>query len=183
VSPHPTHVLVEPFTGCTVGIDVEMVPVISSLWRLGLETTQCCQGESAETTAQIREVAREDLGDRADVVFPDDNLHMVYPAVVCFAVTGRLNQWGLLRVSGRLRKGRQHAVRLAIMLHDVAPAERWRSWRWEADWEGSAVVFPNEDIPWLTIQLERIKRRTALRRERVAREAAGQLTLEEALAR
>ena len=166
--PHPALPLLDPFTGRTVSIDVEMVPVISSLWTLGMETLSCCQGESAETTAQIREVAMQDPvfraehGARVDAIFPPD----AYPAVICFAGVGR----GYF--VGRFRKSRQHASRLAMMLHDVAPDDRWRAWRWNLD-EGnwaSAVVFPNEALPWLAAQLARL--------ERVA---GGQLTIEEAI--
>jgi hypothetical protein len=166
MSPHPTLELVCPFTGRTVGIDVEMVPIISALWRLGMETTGCCQGESAETAARIRDLAMQDPawrakhGDRADAIIPPD----AYPAVVCFAGNGHLGWWGEPR---RYSKGKQHATRLAVMLHEVAPDDRWRGWRWNIDGLNgdSAVVLPNEDLPWLAAQLERIERA-----------AAGQLT-------
>jgi hypothetical protein len=69
----------------------------------------------------------------------------------------------------RYRKGKQHAIRLAMMLATVAPDERWRGWDWQLDelTHGSGLVLPNEDLPWLAAQLDRL--------ERVA---DGQLTLE-----
>jgi hypothetical protein len=165
---HKTVDLVDPFTGRTVAIDVQMVPIISALWALGMQTSGCCQGESAETAAQILEVAmrdpgfREKYGDRVRDIPPE------YPAVVCFAGNGHLGWWGEPR---RYCKGKQHATRLVVMLADVAPDDRWRGWRWE--WDNinwcSAVVLPNEDLLWLAAQLERLERA-----------AAGQLTLEEA---
>lgn len=135
MSGHEALDLVDPFTGRTVGIDVEIVPVISGLWSLGIRTASCCQGG-------------------------------VLPAVICFAVVGRVDRWGQLR--SRYRKGRQYATRLAVMLADVAPDDRWRTWRWNLDElnQASALVLPNEDLPWLTAQLERI-----------GRAAAGQLTI------
>jgi hypothetical protein len=82
-----------------------------------------------------------------------------------------VDPWGLLR--SRYRKGKQGATRVVIMLADVAPDDRWCAWRW--DWDelnqDSGVVLPNEDLPWLAAQLERIERA-----------APGQLTLEEASA-
>jgi hypothetical protein len=94
--------------------------------------------------------------------------------VICFAAVGRMDPWGGVDPwAGRFRyrRGKQGATRLAVMLADVAPDDRWRAWRW--DWDefnrSSGVVLPNEDLPWLAAQLERIERA-----------AAGQLTLEEA---
>jgi hypothetical protein len=54
------------------------------------------------------------------------------------------------------------------VLAAVAPDDRWRTWRWVLDDFNlsSALVLPNEDLPRLTAQLERIERA-----------AAGQLTL------
>jgi hypothetical protein len=126
-----------------VGIDVEMVPIIEALWSLGIETSECCQGFSRE------------------LIPPDGS-----PAVICFAAVGQADTW-----SGRFRKSRQWAPRLAVILAGVAPDDRWRGWRWDVDTfnRSSGVVFPNEDLPWLAAQLERIERA-----------AAGQLTLEEA---
>jgi hypothetical protein len=141
VSPHPAVDLVDPFTGRVVDIDIEMVPVISSLWSLRIRTSSCCQGWPGEVPS----------------------------AVICFAGVGRTDEWGLPR--SRYRKGRQGATRLVVMLADVAPDDRWRAWRW--DWDefnqDSGVVLPNQDLPWLGTQLERLERA-----------AAGQLELEEA---
>jgi hypothetical protein len=146
MSPHPTLPLVDPFTGDTVAIDVEMVPAISALWSLGIETVECCQGYPAGL-----------IGDGDSGI----------PAVICFAVVGRTDCWGLLR--GRFRKSGQWAPRLAVMLADVAPDDRWRTWRWDVDSlnASSGLVLPNEDLPWLVSQLERIERA-----------ATGQLELE-----
>jgi hypothetical protein len=145
---HLTADLVYPFTGRTVAIDLEMVPIVSALWRLGIQTHQCCQGYPAGLIPGV----------------PDG-----VPAVICFDAVGRLGPWGLLR--GRYRKGGQYATRLAVALADVAPDQRWRAWDWQVnEWEhGSGLLLPNEDLPWLAAQLERIERA-----------AAGQLTFEEA---
>jgi hypothetical protein len=139
---HPTLPLVDPFRGCTVGIDEEMVPIIEALWSLGIETSECCQGFPR-------------------TLIPPDG----YPAVICFAAVGRADMW-----SGQFRKTRQWAPRLAVILASVAPDDRWRGWRWNVDDfnRSSAVVLPNEDLPWLAAQLARIERA-----------AAGQLAFEE----
>jgi hypothetical protein len=64
---HETLDLFDPFEGRTVAIDVQMVPIISALWRLGIETFQCCQGTPGE-----------------------------FPAVICFEFVGRVDRWGCL---------------------------------------------------------------------------------------
>jgi hypothetical protein len=153
VSGHPALDLVDPFTGHVVEIDVEMVPIIEALWSLGIETSECCQG------------------------YPDGMIPGVpggFPAVICFAAVGRVDLWGRVDPWGgrfRYRRGKQGATRLAVMLAEVAPDDRWGGWRW--DWDefnrSSGVVLPNEDLPWLAAQLERGERAKA-----------GQLTLEEA---
>jgi hypothetical protein len=148
---HPNVELVDPFSGRTVEIDVEMVPVISVLWSLGMETSECCQG------------------------YPSGNIPGLpkgSPAIICFAVVGCVDPWGWL--CSRYRKGKQHATRLVVLLAEVAPDDRWRTWRWCWDQlnQGSGVLLPNEDLPWFAIQLERLERATA-----------GQLTFDEALAR
>jgi hypothetical protein len=52
---HPYEYLTTP-AGERVPIDVEMIPVIRQLWRLGFITTACCQ-DVGEATAAVR-VAR-----------------------------------------------------------------------------------------------------------------------------
>jgi hypothetical protein len=133
---HQTVPLTDPFSGWTVDIDVEMAPIISALWRLGIVTLQCCQGEPRGLIPGV----------------PDG-----IPAVICFPTVGRVDEWGLLR--GRFRKSRQWAPRLALLLAEVASDERWRGWDWQVrEWEsGSGMVLPNEDLSWLAAQLERVE--------------------------
>jgi hypothetical protein len=141
MSGHSTVHLTDPFSGRTVDIDVEMAPIIAALWRLGIVTSQCCQG------------------------YPCGMLPGVpggIPAVICFPTVGRVDAWGLLW-GHRYRKSGQWATRLAVLLADAAPDDRWRGWRWQLDeWNGgSGLVLPNEDLPWLAAQLDRIERFSA----------------------
>lgn len=52
---HPTEVLTTP-SGEKVDIDIEMVPVVREVWRLGLTTTACCQNVG-DATAALRDLA------------------------------------------------------------------------------------------------------------------------------
>jgi hypothetical protein len=130
---HETVPLTDPFSGWTVDIDVDMAPVISALWRLGIVTSQCCQGDPG-----------------------------LAPAVICFPTVGRVDGCGTLW-RHRYRKSGQWATRLAVLLAGVAPDDRWRGWDWQVRWweQGSGLVLPNEDLSWLAAQLERVERSSA----------------------
>jgi hypothetical protein len=138
---HDTVPLTDPFSGWTVEIDVEMAPIISALWRLGIVTSECCQGYPP---AMVPSVPGR------------------IPAVICFPTVGRVDEFGTLW-RHRFRKGGQWATRLAVLLADAASDDRWRSWEWQVrEWEsGSGLLLPNEDLPWLAAQLERIERTIA----------------------
>jgi len=57
---HPTKTLTTP-AGDRVDIDIEMVPVIRELWRLGFTSTTCCQ-DVGEATAGVRAQRDSPLG-------------------------------------------------------------------------------------------------------------------------
>jgi hypothetical protein len=125
---HPTRPLVDPFTGRTVGIDVEMLPIISSLWALGIETLECCQGDPGGL-----------------------------PAAVCFPVVGRVDEWGLLRGRFRKSRqwAARLAVMLAgVAPHDRWRRWGWDVEEWE---QSTAVVLPNEDLQRFAAQLHRLQ--------------------------
>lgn len=45
---HVSYVLVDPWTGDCCAIDAELVDLITQLWRLGVRTRYCCQGEPGD---------------------------------------------------------------------------------------------------------------------------------------
>ncbi|MEV5509068.1 hypothetical protein [Streptomyces orinoci] len=57
---HPHETLTTP-AGDAVEIDLDMVPVVRELWRLGIKTTACCQ-DVGEATAGVREQRDTPLG-------------------------------------------------------------------------------------------------------------------------
>ncbi|WP_327689044.1 hypothetical protein [Streptomyces tubercidicus] len=57
---HPRQTLITP-AGEHVDVDVDMVPVLGELWRLGFTTTACCQ-DVGEATAGVREQRNSPLG-------------------------------------------------------------------------------------------------------------------------
>jgi hypothetical protein len=181
MSRHLTRALVDPFTGRTVDIDIEMVPVIEQLWRLGIETTSCCQGwPGTDLPAVI--CFREPISEHGrwmygrsrfapanrPVDFERNHLYLM-------ALRQFLDDLDLfdemmedvevdhadLYEPGRLlwHDPDTGAARVLQVLDEVAPEYlcRWR-WRWEMYDEvneGSSLCLPNEDLArlarWLAV--------------------------------
>jgi hypothetical protein len=51
---HPTSLVVDPDTGETIEIDVELAGIITAAWQLGIRTVQCCQHEQECDSAWIQ---------------------------------------------------------------------------------------------------------------------------------
>jgi hypothetical protein len=130
---HPTETLTTP-SGERVEIDAAMVPVVRSLWRLGLATTACCQ-DVGEATAGVRAQRDISLGYGGD------------------AFIAYQRGWALLKLPI------PDAMRLVALLADVPSfgdrvRHPWRpgSWRMnvplEADGFGDSALlhFPSHQI-------------------------------------
>lgn len=130
---HPTVILAGP-TG-SVEIDIELAPVIASLWRLGINTRQCCQYSPLSDSAEISFPTSSDMAVFVGALFPvgyDDGDEL----------QSRISEWEVCDpTSSSLRLG----------------------WRWivAPEWDGAAwdfagrVEFPTSDLPTI---LERLRR-------------------------
>ena len=133
---HPHQTLITP-AGEHIDVDLDMIPVIGELWRLGFTTTACCQ-DVGEATAGVREQRESPLGYGGDAFI---NYH---------------RGWALLKLPTA------DARRLvALLADDPQFADRvshpWRpgSWRMNVPLEPTGLAeagllhFPTEQIPQL----------------------------------
>jgi hypothetical protein len=132
---HPTVTL--PGPDGPVEIDVELAPVISALWALGVNTRQCCQYSDLSDSAEISFPTAGDMAAFVTAMFPHgadetDELH------------AKFRDWEIF---------------------DPVPSQLRDAWRWivvpEPDADGrwvfvGQVQFPASDIPTVTERLERV---------------------------
>jgi len=119
-----------------VEIDVEMVPVVTRLWRLGIDTDSCCQGDPSGNTQDWSENWAFLGFSDPRAPNPDDYTKETWPEDWIDAESG--------------------AERLAKILDRVAPESTSRRAKWAWDWrdledfnDGSGIWLPNEDLPYL----------------------------------
>lgn len=127
-----------PGPGGDVEIDVELAPVITELWALGVATRQCCQYDEFSDSAEISFPTASDMTAFVDAIFLggyDETDEM----------QARIRDWEV---------------------YDPAPSTRRTGWRWTVapEWNGTnwnfvgRVEFPTSDLPTIVERLQRTTR-------------------------
>jgi hypothetical protein len=146
---HPSQCLNTP-SGAQVDIDEDMIPLVRTLWSLGLETTACCQ-DFGDGTAGQREASqnRFDYGGDAFIAFYAGYAWLKMPVpdaklLVDFLVRTEFHD----KVTQRWTRDswRMHVPMIFVDNHrriDLA--------------DDAQIHFPREQIPALTSVLENIR--------------------------